>query len=555
VSPNGRTVYVALAGENAVAVVDVNARKVVGFIPTAWYPAAVSATPDGKRLAITNTNASFAGPNLCGGVMDPEGPPRNCPAPDPDTDSPGRVDSQYSGSMIKGSVQVVDVPRRASELERLTAEVRRNNQVDARRRPRPAGAKAIRHVIYVIKENRTYDQVFGSLPKGNGDPSLTLFGDESAPNQRALAMRFGLYDNFYADAEVSPDGHNWSTTAQATDYVDKTWPVNYSPSPRSRQRVYDWEDVLPAQQFATEPLLGDPSIPRPAAAPTAGYLWDNAFAHGVSYRDWGEYVTTDCNGPNVSHTTHLDDTRFGDHVDERYAGYDLSCSDHVLREPEWEREFRAFERNGGLPALSIVRLPNDHNNGTVPGRATPRSYMADNDLSLGRMVDAVSRSRYWASTAIFVVEDDAQNGPDHVDAHRTLALLISPYTQTRGVDSTHYDTSSMIATIEDILGLPAMSITDARASRMWKLFANRPKLRPYDVIQPEVVPFGEPDAPVNQPNAPMAAESASWDFSKEDVAPEIALNEAIWKSVKGRHLRMPRPRHSRILGSLPDDDG
>jgi YVTN family beta-propeller protein len=550
VSPDGRTLYVTLSGENAVAVLDLATRTVSGFIPTAWYPSSVSVTPDGRRLAIVNANASGAGPNPCGTIT----PLTACPPPNPAVDPPGRDDSQYSGSMIKGSVQVVRIPSPV-RLRRLTADVLRYNQLDARRRAKPRSAGAIRHVIYVVKENRTYDQVFGDLPKGNGAARLTVFGDESAPNHRALALRFGVFDNFYADAEVSADGHNWITQAGASDYVDKTWPINYSPNPRGRQRGYDFEDVPLARQFTTEPLLGDPGVPRSAAAFTGGYLWDNAYRNGVSYRSYGEYTQTDCvGGGNTSSTTHLDDTRFGDHVDERYPGFSTSCSDHVRREPEWEREFRGFESSGQLPALSFVRLGNDHTNGTRAGSATPRAYMADNDIALGRLVDVVSHSRFWEHTAILVTEDDAQNGPDHVDAHRTLALVVSPYTQTGRVDSTHYDTASMVATIEDLLGLPPMTITDARASRMWGLFARRPRLRAYRALRPTVTPFGAPGAPVNRTTAPMTRAAATWDLEDADAAPEVALNESIWKSVKGRASEMPRPRHDYIIGSTPTDE-
>ncbi|MGZ6643458.1 MAG: bifunctional YncE family protein/alkaline phosphatase family protein [Solirubrobacteraceae bacterium] len=544
VAPDGHTLYVALAGENAIAVVDLDRRAVEGFIPTAWYPAAVSVTPDGSRLVITNTNASGAGPNPCGGLT----PRTDCGGVDRDT--------QYSGSMIKGSVQLVDVPRNHGQLQRLTEQVLRNDQARARARKAPASAAQIKHVIYVIKENRTYDQVFGDLPKGNGDPSLDLFKDDSAPNLRELARRFVLYDNFYADAEVSADGHNWITQANASDYVDKTWPINYSPSKRGSQRGYDFEDVPTVQQFATEPLRGDPTVPRPAAAQTGGYLWDNAFAHGVSYRSYGEYgqIPGDCTGDgNVSHVTHLDD-RFGDHFDHSYPGYNLSCSDHTQREPKWEAEFRQYEQNGQMPELTFLRLPSDHTMGTRAGAATPQAYVADNDLAVGRVVDAVSHSRYWKDTAIVITEDDAQNGPDHVDAHRTEALVVSPYTQVAGVDSTHYDTSSMIATAEDLLGLPPMSITDARVARMWGAWSNKANLRPYDARQPKVVPFGEPDAPKNGASAAMAAASARWDFKNADETPEIALNRAIWKSVKGRRARMPRPRHAKIIGSRPTDE-
>ncbi|MEA2148346.1 MAG: hypothetical protein QOD69_176 [Solirubrobacteraceae bacterium] len=548
VAPDGDTLYVTEAGENAVAVVDLRDREVTGFIPTAWYPAAVSVTPDGRRLVMTNTNASGAGPNPCGGLQ----PPAHAPAC-----TGADRDAQYSGSMIKGSVQVVDVPN-AAELRRDTQQVRRDNQAVARARTAPRQLGAIEHVIYVIRENRTYDQVFGDLPTGNGDPSLTLFQDDAAPNARALAQRYGLFDNFYADAEVSADGHNWITQAGATDYVDKTWPINYSPSPRSRERSYDFEDVPLGQLFATEPLRGDPSIPRSAAAQTGGYLWDNAFAHGVRFRDYGEYTQTDCTatsaGPgNISHTTHLDVTRFPASVDTSYAGFSTACPDHTVREGEWEREFRGYEHTGDLPALSFVRLGNDHTNGTRAGSATPQAYVADNDVALGRLVDVVSHSRYWGSTAIFVTEDDAQNGPDHVDAHRTIALAISPWTRHGAVDSTHYDTASMVATIEDLLHLPPMTITDQRATRMWADFARHADITPYTARTPTVIPYGSPGYPTNAPTAPMAAEAARWDLADADAAPEIALNRSIWKSVKGRRSRMPQPRHTHIIGSMPND--
>lgn len=562
VSPDGRRLYVALAGENAVAVVDLDDREVEGFIPTSWYPADVDVTPDGEQIVVTNTNNSGAGPNPCG----PLTPRTDCPAKDPAIDVPTRAssDSQYSGSMIKGSVSIIDVPKNRGSLVSQTQRVRRNNQATGRDRKKPKALDAIKHVIYVIKENRTYDHVFGDLPKGNGDPSLNLFGDESAPNHRELARRFTLIDNFYADAEVSPDGHNWATQANSTDYTDKTWPITYSPRPRGGQRSYDFENVPLNQQFASEPLASDPSVPRSAAAQAGGYLWDNAFAQGVSYRSYGEYTRFpgDCTQTpdkrdNESDTTHLNDARFGDHTVHRYPGYNTSCSDHRDRQPEWEREFREFEANGQLPGLSIVRLPNDHTVGTSPGKATPRSYMADNDLALGRMVETLSKSRYWKDTVMLVTEDDAQNGPDHVDAHRTIALAISPYTQTGRVDSTHYDTAAMVATAEDLLGLPPMAITDARANRMWPSFTKKLKssnLRTYDAITPSVIPFGAPGAPLNAPTAPMAQVVSKWDFSRGDDQPEIALNQSIWKSIKGRKSVMPRPRHEKIVGTVPNDE-
>ena len=361
----------------------------------------------------------------------------------------------------------------------------------------------------MIKENRTYDQVLGSLGKGDGDPNLTLFDDDSAPNHRELARRFTLFDNFFADADVSADGLSWTISAGVSDYIDKTWPITYSPGARRRHRARDFEHVSFAEQFLTEPLAFDRTIFRGAAALTRGYLWDNAYRQGVSFRDYGMYtrIPGDCLGTgNTSDVTHLDDRRFGDHVDERYPGFNLDCSDHAHRLPEWEREFRdyvdAYQADPSkdpLPALSIVRLPNDHTFGTVPGKAIPESYFADNDLALGRMVEAVSKSPFWPNTAILVTEDDAQNGPDHVDAHRTLAYVISPYTQTGAGRSHALRHAGMVATVEGLLGLPPMTIVDQRATRMWKGFSRKPNLRPYDALMPKVIPFGAEGAPSTRP--------------------------------------------------------
>ena len=492
----------------------------------------MAVTPDGRSLVVINTNGSRVGPNPCGGILNPL-PRRSCP---------GR---QYIGGMLRGSLERLRVPDRA-RLALLTQRVRRNNRADERAAPKPSWLDEVQHVIYVIKENRSYDQVFGDLGRGNGDERLTLFGDDSAPNHRELARRFTLLDNNYVDAEVSSDGHPWSVQGVATDYVDKTWPFDYA---WAYYRSYNSEFVPLAQQFASEPLASDPSVPRPAAAATAGYLWDAAYDAGVSFRDYGEGAPwddpTNCQAGHVttSDLTRLS-ARFGEHVAPCFPGWNIDCSDHAVREPAWEREFRGYVRRGDLPALEIVYFPSDHNAGTYPGAATPQSYMADNDLALGRLVEAVSHSPYWRSTVIITVEDDAQDGPDHVDAHRAPALVISPWTQSGRVDSTRYDTASALATLEDLLGIPPLSTFDARAARMWPSFQRTPALRPYDAIAPSVVPFGDPDAPVNAIDAPLAGLSAQMDFSRPDHIPEDLLNEAIWRSVKGAGSAMPAPRHS-----------
>ena len=556
VAPDGKRLYVALGGENAIAVLDLVHRKRIGFIPTAWNPTDVDITRDGKRLAITTANAAGRFPRRCAGPY----AVGDC--------STG--DYAYTAAVVnpstKGGISVVRTPTKRKALRRLTRRVLRNNRVKARIAAKPPALGAIRHVIYVIKENRTYDQVLGNLGKGDGDPSLTLFGEDSAPNHRELARRFTLFDNYFSDAQVSADGISWITAAGVSDYIDKTWPISYSPGARRLHRARDFEQISYAQQFLTEPLAFDRSLFRGPAALTRGYLWDNAYRRGVTYRDYGMYtaIPAQCHwSGNSSQVTHLDDSRFGDHVDERYPGFNLQCSDHRDREPEWEREFnqyvaayRADPAHDPLPAFTILRLPNDHTWGTTPGKGIPEAYFADNDLALGRLVQAVSHSPFWPNTAILVTEDDAQNGPDHVDAHRTLGYVISPYTQTARVDHTHYDTSSMVATVESLLNLPPMTITDQRATRMWKGFTRKPDFRPYDALTPSVTPVGEPDAQLNTRRAPLATASAKWNFAVEDGTPEVALNRAIWQSVRGRRSDMPAPRHSYIIGSQPaDPDG
>jgi len=536
--PDGRLLFVADAGENAVAVVSTAVRKVLGFIPTQWYPSDVKVTPDGKQLVITNGYGIGSGPTPCGPFTPL--PPKQCPDHKPHYYpggwyTPQLPETQYVGTMTKGSVQVVDLPQSPWDLVHAlatwTAEVRRNNHVDTRPEPEPPYLHAIKHVIYVIKENRTYDEVFGSLGKGNGDAELNLFTDASAPNHRALANDFVLFDNFYVDAQVSQDGHPWTTQAIATDYTNKVWPFDYA---WAYYRSYDSEFVPLRQQFATEPLASDPSITRPAATATLGYLWDDAYSHSVSFRNYGESSAsvTGCKDTHVySSLTHLQ-RRFGNHMDPNYIGWDLGCPDHLVREPEWAREFQGYVKNGNMPSLELVYLPNDHTEGTLPGRATPASYMADNDLALGDLVQTVSHSPYWGSTAIFVIEDDAQDGPDHVDSHRSVAEVISPYTQHASIDSTHYDTAAMLATIEGLLELSPMSSFDARATPMWNAFRPWPNMTPYDALEPTVIPFGDPGYPKNSKKSPLAFWSMHQNFSKPDGPNENVLNASIWQSIR-----------------------
>jgi YVTN family beta-propeller protein len=586
VSPDGTTLYVALGGENAVQVLSTSTRRSRGFIPTAWYPTDVDITSDGRNLVVTNLNGTTSGPNPCG----PRSPLPQCA----DTVDPNiHQDTESVKSMVKGSLDVIPVPTQA-QLAGYTANVKSYNDARARPAPEPGYLKRhIKHVIYIIKENRTYDQVLGDLGKGNGDPGLTLFTAASAPNHHALGDRFTLFDNFYSDAQVSADGHNWITHAGVTDYVQKLWPFVYSQGERNSQRAYDFEAVNPNRVFASEPLSFDSAVKRSAAAPTGGYIWDDAYRHGVSYRIYGEFTQSPnaCVGRgNQTNTTHLS-PHFGDRVDRRFPGFNLTCSDQE-REGEWQREFERFnsehirslerykrqkaarqrelQRRAHLPArkrrklkplaplkpptdplpkLEMVRFPNDHTAGTRAGRPIPEAYMADNDLALGRLVDAVSHSSYWGSTAILVTEDDAQDGPDHVDAHRTLAYVISPYTQSGAIDSNQYDSAALTALLERLLGMPPMGIVDARAPSMWSAFTNHPNFAPYEAIPPQVVPFGGGPFAINSGTAPMSRSASRWNLRDADAAPDIALNQSIWKSIRGSDAHMPAPRHDSIAGS------
>ncbi len=480
-SADAKTLYVTNGGNNDVAVIDLQRGIVKGLIPTAWYPSGIFLHED--KLMVLNAKGLGAGSNREG---------------------------QYIGNMMKGTMSFIDVPDE-KQLKKYTKQVEENNKeakvtgYSASEKfpiPRFEGQESpIKHVIYVIKENRTYDQVFGDIEKGNGDPSLTIFGEDITPNIHKLANQFVLLDNFYANAEISAQGHNWSTAAQSNDYVEKNWLANYS----GRNRGYDFEGG------------------NEAAYPKAGFLWTNAARSGVSFRSYGEFVNYDSKtGKYVAAEASL-----GNNFDPDYPSYNLKISD-LTRYDAWEEEFSQYVDNGNLPQLQIVRLPNDHTLGTTPGQLTPQAMVAQNDYALGKLVDAVSNSPYWKDTAIFVTEDDAQNGWDSVDAHRTTSLVISPYTQTGKVDSTMYDTTSMLRTMEMILGMKPMTQFDASAVPMVNSFTHKPNFSPFKVE--------EPSYPLDRKNgetAPMAQESKKLDFSGVDHADSEKLNKILWKSAKG----------------------
>jgi DNA-binding beta-propeller fold protein YncE len=522
-SPDHKTLFVANASVNAVAVFDVGQpghSRSLGFIPTAWYPTSVRVTPDGKRLLVANGK---------GGA-----PKANPHAPGPG----GKKNSEYIANLFQGALSIIDLPR-GNEFEKQmaawTAEVyactplKADGAVsiappaDSPIPAKPGGPCPIKYVIYIVKENRTYDQILGDMPQGNGDARLCLFPDRVTPNHHQLAREYVLLDNFYADAAVSADGHEWSMGAYATDFVEKMWPMNYAHN-RNGKFPYPGEGYYPI------------------AAPAGGYLWDRAAAAGVSCRSYGEFVSYDQppDQPCRARVKSLEG-----HIDPMYRGFDLKYSD-VKRAGRFISEFKRLEAAGEMPRLQIVRLPNDHTRGTTNNALTPSAYLAQNDLALGQIVEAVSHSKYWAQTAIFVVEDDAQNGPDHVDAHRTVAFVISPYVRRGSTDSTMYSTSSMLRTMELILGLKPMTQFDAAATPMFASFQETPDPQPYAAL-PENVNMNE----MNKPTA--WGGNLKMDFSREDAADEFLLNEAVWKSVRGAASPMPAPVHAAFVFTRQDD--
>ena len=354
--------------------------------------------------------------------------------------------------------------------------------------------------------------VGGDLREGNGDPRLCLFPENVTPNAHALAREFVLLDNFYADGEVSADGHEWSMGAQATDFVEKMWPLNYGHNARKK---YDY------------PSEGH----YPVAFPANGYIWNRAAEAGVSYRSYGEFCDTPKRGPELAEASL---PILVGHIDPFYKAWDLGFPD-VKRADRFVAELHRYEAEGSMPRLQVLRLGNDHTEGTKAGTRTPTALVADNDLALGRIVAAVSRSKFWPETAIFVLEDDAQNGPDHVDAHRMPALAISPWIRRHSVDSSLYSTTSMLRTIELILGLQPMSQFDAAARPLWAAFGDRPDLTSY-TERPAQVDLEARNARL----AWGARESQRMDFSAPDRADDIKLNEIVWRSVRGPKSPMPK---------------
>lgn len=517
-SPDGKKLYIANADNNSLAVFDISnpgRSRSLGFIPTGWYPTSVKILSD-NTIIVANGKGGHS-------LANPKGP-------NPYFREEGE---QYIGTLLKGTLSVINDPN-PEEMKAYSQAVYQNSPFTNRPDylkdagqdgpiPLKDGLKSgkIKHIFYIVKENRTYDQVFGDMKEGNGDESLCLFPEKVTPNLHALARQFVLLDNFYADAEVSADGHNWTMGAYATDYVEKSWPNYYG----GRGGQYEFEGGYPI------------------AYPENGYFWDNCLRNNVSYRSYGEFVH---NGKTDQDSSKAAIKSLEGHVAPFYWGWDLAYSD-LERVKHWTKEFDEYEKNGNLPEFQVLRLPNDHTWGTSTSRLSPISYAAQNDQAVGMLVERISHSRYWNECAIFIIEDDAQNGPDHIDAHRTEALVISPYTKHKFVDHEMYSTSSMIRTMELILGLPPMSQYDAAARPMYNSFTSIADLSPYTALKANV--------DINEKNKKGSfgqLRSDSMDFSKEDAAGDIELNEIVWKSVKGEDSPMPAPVRSAFINYRTD---
>jgi len=469
--------FVANADNNCLAVLDVSRpgqSRLLGFIPTGAYPTGVCALARRKALVVANGRGMGSTPSSATmSILD---------QPDP------RALAVMTRQVMRNTPAT-----RSTHVARLKGPI-----------PSRSGERSpIRHVFYVFKENRTYDDILGDVPEGNGDSSLCLFGQSVTPNHHALARQFVLLDNTYCDADGSADGHNWGMAAYSNDYVTKS--MGTSP-------IYDYE--------------GGNAL----AYPHDGYLWDLCRRHGVSYRSYGEFVF---NPDSVRDTVRAGVASLEGHTAPHYRGYDTFVSD-LDRYRAWLEEFDRYEREGGLPELEIIRLPNDHTEGTCRGRPTPRAHIAENDLALGLMVDRISHSKFWKESVIFVIEDDAANGPDHVDSHRTVALAIGPYVRHGAVDSRLYTSSSVLHTIELILGLPPMSQFDAAAPVMDASFTSAPDLAPFTHVESQV-DLSE----TNLLGAYGQERSERMNFAEADAAPPEELKEILWRSARGATVALP----------------
>jgi YVTN family beta-propeller protein len=505
IAPDGKRLYVACSDGNVAAVVDTSTERsrVEGFIPTGWYPTAVRVLPNGTLVVLNGkglrsySNAKD-GPNPSKALVGVHNEPGVRPG--------------YVGYMQTGTASWIP-PFTTDQLDQWTRRAMANSPYRDEKLDEQTPLPAIEHVIYIVRENRTYDQVLGDLKEGNGEPSLVLFGEQVTPNLHKLAREFVLLDNFYVNADVSADGHNWSTAAIAPDYVQKLWPNQYA----GRRKLYDFEE-----QDIT-------------SLPPAGYLWTNAASAGISMRNFG-YMATNKKVAAPTGQEQIDAVRdpvLAKVTNRFYRAFDLTYPD-VDRAKIFLTELAEYEKTGTMPRLITMRLGNDHTSGTAVGKPAPLSQAADNDYALGQIVEAVSKSRFWTSTLICVLEDDAQNGPDHVDSHRSPAFLISSFIKRHTVDSNMYNTASMLRTIEFLLGLRPMTQFDAAARPMTASFQAKPDPAPYSAEKPRT-----PVNTINAASAPGAAASNRMNFDEADEVDDNELNDILWRAIRGEQPPAP----------------
>ncbi len=514
-STDEKTLYIANADNNCLSVFNVSdplQSSSLGFIPTGWYPTCVRTI--GKTLYVTNGKGFSSFPN-------PKGPNPIVKQTKAAYQEGEEDNDQYIGGLMKGTMSMIMTPGQV-RLQQYTKQVYQNSPYTKEREKMAEGEPGnpipqrigdpspIKYVFYIIKENRTYDQVLGDMSAGNGDTSLCLFPEEITPNHHALARNFVLLDNFYVDAEVSADGHNWSTAAYANDFTEKTWVTSYGG--RGGDYVYEGQNRT--------------------AWPKGGFIWDHCKRAGITYRTYGEFADDyKANIPAIE-----------DHYCPYYTSWDTSVKD-TTRVSQWKQDFDSLVNANALPHLNTLRLINDHTDGFSKGAYTPFAHIADNDLAFGLFIEHLSKSPVWKESAVFVLEDDAQNGADHVDAHRSIAFVVSPYTKRNFVDHTMYSTNSMLRTMELILGLQPMSQHDAAATPMWRCFSKKADLSPYKARIPSIN-LDDRNAAVNNE---LQRRSDAFDMSGEDRVPDLEFNEVLWKVIKGENAEMPAPRRAAFL--------
>ena len=522
-SADEERLYVSNADNNCLAVFEVEKlgqSKSLGFIPVGWYPTSLKIVKGKLYVANGKGFSSFANPKGPNPIV------KKQTVTYQKSDNTATAPSEYIGGLMKGTMSIFKEPS-TQELAVLSEAVYLNTPYNKDIEMNAAGEKGnpipmkvgeaspIKYVYYILKENRTYDQVLSDVAGGNGDTTLLLFGEKYTPNQHKLVKDFVLLDNFYVDGEVSSDGHNWSTSAHATDYLEKTWPTSYG----GRGGKYDGEGN------------------RDIANPKNGFIWDYAKRAGISYRTYGEFATGF--KPNIP--------AIKDHFCPDFASFNQDVMD-TTRFHAWKRDFDRLLSLNQVPRFNSMQFPNDHTEGQRLGKKTPFAYVADNDYAIGLFIEHLSKSPIWKETAVFIVEDDAQNGPDHVDAHRTTAYVAGGFVKRGFVDHTPYSTSSMLRTIELILGLPPMSQYDASATSMFRSFSSTPNLTPFVHEKPRTNLFE-----LNVKDTPSAQKSAKFDFKKVDSVPDLEFSEVIWKAVKGEDSVMPAPRRAAILATTEID--